>query len=116
MFPTYCCCCLKPTANLLPVKTKSSQEDGKTLLDYLNTLFGVFPEEYPPYDFICPRCSKALQVAYHFINMVGQIKGTGRAGQTINTDKILEKPRKPSIRENDQYKNVSMCACTYIHT
>lgn len=71
MFQNHCQCCLSHNILLLPLKTESCHDDGKTLWDYLNIVVPSFlRDNVTTHYFICLRCSKALQVSYHFINMI----------------------------------------------
>ncbi|XP_065366940.1 zinc finger protein ZFP2 [Calliphora vicina] len=76
MFPNHCRCCFTKTGILLSLTSKSSHMDGKTLLDYFNVVFCSFKPEHDTSTYICLRCSKALQVAYHFISMVEESRKT----------------------------------------
>ena len=70
MFQNCCQCCLSQNILLLPLTTESCHDDGKTLRDYLNIFLPSALKDNVATHFICVRCSKALQVTYHFINMI----------------------------------------------
>lgn len=74
MFPNSCICCLSKTNILLSLSNKSTHLDGKTLWDYLYSVLESNVQEYNSTYYICLRCSKALQVSYHFIQMFKQTK------------------------------------------
>lgn len=70
MFEYSCRCCLTNDGLLLSLATESNHQDNKNLLEYLSKILATSVEDLVKPDFICLRCSKALQVAYHFIGMV----------------------------------------------
>ncbi|KAI8123998.1 hypothetical protein CVS40_5640 [Lucilia cuprina] len=73
----YCRCCLTKTGVLLTLNSQSSHMDGKTLLEYFNLVFTSYALGHEAAtEYICLRCSKALQVSYHFINMVKAAKSS----------------------------------------
>ncbi|KAM7341830.1 zinc finger protein 711 isoform 3-T3 [Cochliomyia hominivorax] len=74
MFSNYCICCFSTTGVLLSLTSKSTHMDGKTLWNYLNSILGFCDLEYEENALICLRCSKALQVSYHFIQMIRESK------------------------------------------
>ncbi|XP_073813769.1 uncharacterized protein [Musca autumnalis] len=80
MFANCCRCCLTTERLLISIYTETPHNDFKTLNDYFNTLFhyvtdgGRHGQHGPKLSInyskqICLRCSKALQISYHFMSM-----------------------------------------------
>ncbi|XP_011291324.1 zinc finger protein 493 [Musca domestica] len=93
MFPNCCRCCLATKSELISIYSESPHKDNKTLYDYFNTLFNFMKAgdgggrqivDYPKQ--ICFRCSKALQISYHFVLMT-------KERQTEYEDKFVAEKR-----------------------
>lgn len=109
MFPNSCICCLSKTNILLSLSNKSSHLDNKTLWDYLYSVLGFNVQEYNCTYYICLRCSKALQVAYHFIQMFKQTKSSMEKVETSNNkeqNSILTITLDNDVIQNNQENEV----------
>lgn len=107
MFPNHCRCCFTKTGILLSLTTNSSHMDGKTLLDYFNIVFCSFRQEGDASAYICLRCSKALQVAYHFISMVEESRKTNASVKEEST--CLANPLSKVMENRLQEGEVGIC-------